>query len=71
MAWLMGPTFVSQIFTGALFRLPGFILTVNAWILTSSPMGLMFKILGGVTPSSGLLHAVAWMGGLQVGAGAC
>ena len=69
MAWLMGPMFVSQIFTGALLRLPGFILTVNAWILTSSPMGLMFKIVGGVTPSSGLLEAVAWMGGLQVGAG--
>ena len=69
MAWLMGPMFVSQIFTRVFLRLPGFILTVNAWILTSSPMGLMLKIAGGVTPSSGLLDAVAWMGGLQVGAG--
>ena len=70
MAWLMGPSFVSLIFTRVVFRLPEFILTVNAWILTSSPMGVMFKIGGGLTPSSGLLEAVAWMGGLQVGGGA-
>ncbi len=30
----------------------------------------MFKIGGGVTPSSGLLDAVAWMSGLQVAGGA-
>ena len=46
------------------------VLTANAWILSSSPMGLMFKIGGGVTPSSGLLDAVAWMSGLQVAGGA-
>jgi ABC-type Na+ efflux pump permease subunit len=69
-AWLMGPPFVSLVFTRVVFRLPEFILTVNAWILTSSPMGLMFKIGGGVTPSSGLPEAVAWMSGLQVAGGA-
>jgi ABC-type Na+ efflux pump permease subunit len=70
MAWLMAPVLVSQIFTSARLRLPGFILTVNAWILTTSPMVLMSKVGGGATPSSGLLDAVAWMSGLQVGAGA-
>ena len=69
-AWLIGPVFVSLVFTRVVFRLPDFILTVNAWILTSSPMGLMFKIGGGATPSSGLLEAVGWMSGLQVAGGA-
>jgi ABC-type Na+ efflux pump permease subunit len=69
-AWLMGPFFVSVVFTKVAFRLPGFLLTANAWALTSSPLGLMFKIGGGVTPSSGLTDAVAWMSGLQVAGGA-
>ncbi len=70
MAWLMGPFFVSMVFTRIGIRLPGFLLTANAWVLTSSPLSLMFKIGGGVTPSSGLLDAVAWMSGLQVAGGA-
>ena len=70
MAWLMGPFFVSQIFTRVVFRLPDVILTVNAWVLTSSPLGLMFKIASGMTSSSRLINAVAWMSGLQVGGGA-
>jgi ABC-type Na+ efflux pump permease subunit len=70
MTWLMGPFFVSMVFTRLVIRLPGFLLTANAWVLTSSPIGLMFKIGGGVTPSSGLVDAVAWMSGLQVVGGA-
>jgi ABC-type transport system involved in multi-copper enzyme maturation permease subunit len=38
--------------------------------MTSSPIGLMMKIGGGVSPSSGLVDAVAWMSGLQVAGGA-
>ena len=53
MAWLMGPLFVSLVFTRAVFRLPEFILTVNAWILTSSPLGLMFKIAAASRPRAG------------------
>jgi ABC-type Na+ efflux pump permease subunit len=68
-AWLIGPLFVSLVFTRVVIRLPELVLTVNAWILTSSPMGLMVKIGGGVTPSSGLWDAVAWMSGLQVAGG--
>ena len=45
-------------------------MTVNAWAMASSPLGLVFKIGGGVTPSGGLLDAVAWMSGLQVAGGA-
>ena len=70
MVWLMGPFFVSMVFTRVVIRLPGFILTANAWVLASSPLGLIFKIGGGVTPSSGLVEAVAWMSGLQIAGGA-
>jgi hypothetical protein len=42
---------------------------VNAWVLTSSPLSVMFKIGGGVTASSGLVDAVAWMSGLQLAGG--
>ena len=69
-AWLGGPFFVSMVFPRFGIRLPGFLLTANAWVMASSPLGLALKIGGGVTPSSGLLDAVAWMSGLQVAGGA-
>jgi ABC-type Na+ efflux pump permease subunit len=69
-AWLGGPFFVSMIFPRLGIRLPGFLLTANAWVMASSPLGLALKIGGGVTPSGGLLDAVAWMSGLQVAGGA-
>jgi ABC-type Na+ efflux pump permease subunit len=65
-AWLMGPFFVSFVFPGLGVRLPRFLLTVNAWVLTSGPFGLLLKIGGGIRPSSGLAEAVAWMSGLQI-----
>jgi ABC-type Na+ efflux pump permease subunit len=68
-AWLMGPFFVSLVLPGLGLRLPRFLLTANAWILTSSPAGLLLKIGGGVRPSSGLAEAVAWMSGLQIAGG--
>jgi ABC-type Na+ efflux pump permease subunit len=67
--WLIGPFFVSMVFPRMGIRLPGIVLTVNNWIMTSSPIGLMLKIAGGVSPSSGLVDAVAWMSGLQVAGG--
>jgi ABC-type Na+ efflux pump permease subunit len=69
-AWLFGPFFVSIILPSVGLRLPRVVLTANAWVLTSSPIGLLFKIGGGVRPSSGLLYAVAWMSGLQLAGGA-
>ena len=60
---------MSIVFPRVGIRLPGFLLTANAWVLASSPLGLLFKIGGGVTPSSGLVDAVAWMSGLQVAGG--
>ena len=58
-----------QVFPSIGIRLPRFILTANAWVLASSPVGVLFKIAGGVTPSSGLMEAVAWMCGLEVAGG--
>ena len=69
-AWLMGPFFVSMVFPRVGLRLPSFLLTANTWVLYSSPIGLMLKIGGGATLSSGLADAVAWMSGLQVAGGA-
>jgi ABC-type Na+ efflux pump permease subunit len=69
-AWLIAPFFVAVIFPWLGLRLPGFLLTVNAWVLTSSPIGLLLKIGAGATPSTGLVYAVASMGGLQVAGGA-
>jgi ABC-type Na+ efflux pump permease subunit len=68
--WLIGPFFVSMVFPRLGLRLPGFLLTANAWVLTSSPLGLLFKIVGGGRPSSQLLNAVLWMSGLQLAGGA-
>ena len=68
-AWLIGPFFVSTVFPRFGIRLPGFLLTVNAWVMASSPLGLAMKIGGGVTPSAGLVDAVAWMCGLQIAGG--
>ena len=36
-AWLGGPFFVSMIFPRFGIRLPGFLLTANAWVMASSP----------------------------------
>jgi ABC-type Na+ efflux pump permease subunit len=69
MGWLVGPFFVSMIFPRIGIRLPRILLTLNNWIMTSSPIGLIMKIAGGVRPSSGLVEAVAWMSGLQVAGG--
>ncbi len=69
MGWLVGPIFVSMFFPRIGIRPPRIALTLNYWIMTSSPIGLMMKIGGGVRPSSGLVDAVAWMSGLQVAGG--
>ena len=67
MAWLILPFFVAFIFPRFGLRLPGFLLTVNALVLISgSPLGLLLKIGGGITASSGLIDTVAWMSGLQL-----
>ena len=69
MAWLIGPFVVAMVLPRFGIRLPGFLLTVNYWVMASSPLGLAMKIGGGVTPSAGLVDAVAWMCGLQVAGG--
>jgi ABC-type transport system involved in multi-copper enzyme maturation permease subunit len=70
MGWLIGPFFVSMVFPRIGIRLPRIALTLNNWIMTSSPIGLMMRIGGGASASSGLVDAVAWMSALQVAGGA-
>jgi ABC-type transport system involved in multi-copper enzyme maturation permease subunit len=66
MAWLMLPFFVAFLFPRFGIRLPGFVLTINAWLLDSGPLSLLLKIGGGISVSSGLIDPVAWMGELQL-----
>jgi ABC-type transport system involved in multi-copper enzyme maturation permease subunit len=69
MLWLIGPFLVSMVLPRVGLRPPAFVLTANAWVLTSSPLGLILKIAGGVRAPSQLAHAVAWMSALQVAGG--
>jgi ABC-type transport system involved in multi-copper enzyme maturation permease subunit len=52
-------------------RVPGFVLSVNAWFLASNPLSLLTRFVAwGGTSAGALVYAVAWMSGLQVAAGA-
>jgi len=68
-AWLFVPVFVPVFLPRTGFSLPGFLFTANAWLLASSPVGVMNRFVGGAPSASGLVHAVAWMAGLQVAGG--
>ncbi len=59
-AWLAGPLLVAVVFPRVGLRLPGTILTANAWMLASSPLGLLLKIGAGARPSSGLMPSRGW-----------
>ena len=68
LGWLIVPLVAARGFPG--FRLPGPLVSANAWVLASSPVSIALKIFAGVGPSSQLIEAIAWMSGLQVAAGA-
>jgi hypothetical protein len=67
LAWLVVPFFLPMILGRFGLRLPAWALTVNSWLMASSPLGLAMKLVMGIGASRGLIDAVAWMGGLQVG----
>jgi ABC-type Na+ efflux pump permease subunit len=69
-AWLGLPFFVAFILPRFGIHLPGFVQTVNAWVLTSSPMHMLMMIGGGISASSGLIDSVVPMCGLQLSGGA-
>jgi ABC-2 family transporter len=66
MTWLMGPFFVPMLLSRFGWHLPTWALTVNAWLLASSPFSILMKLTMGIGASRGLIDAVAWMGGLQL-----
>ena len=68
-AWLVGPFLLPILLPRFGLHLPSWAATVNAWLLASSPLGLAMKLAMGVGASQGLIDAVAWMGGLQIGGG--
>jgi ABC-type Na+ efflux pump permease subunit len=68
LAWLMGPILVSFALPRFGVHLPRWASTVNAWILYSSPMGLVMSLAGGAGARA-LFRSVAWMIGLQAAGG--
>ncbi len=69
-AWLSVPVIVGMtpVLTKIGLRPPDFIMTANAWILASNPVGLLPRFVGGINPPA-LYSAVEWMSGVQIAAG--
>ena len=71
LAWLIAPILLGM--TPLLSRIgirpPDLLVTINAWILSSNPVSLLPRFIGGVNPRA-LSSAVSWMCGLQLAAGA-
>jgi ABC-type Na+ efflux pump permease subunit len=71
LAWLIIPFMLGM--TPLLTRLglspPGFILSLNAWALTSNPISLLPLFMGGGVTSSALHYRIGWMSGLQLAGG--
>jgi ABC-type transport system involved in multi-copper enzyme maturation permease subunit len=65
MAWLMGPMMLAFIMPRFGVHLPWWASTVNAWLLRSSPLGLVSTLAYGVG-RGGLYRAVGEMIGLQL-----
>jgi ABC-type Na+ efflux pump permease subunit len=64
-AWLWLPFAVAFILPRFGLHLPVWVMTANAWLLASSPLGLLLK-WPGMVASRGFVDAIAWMCGLQV-----
>ena len=70
-AWFAGPFFATFLLPRLGVRLPDWLRTLNAWLLASSPAGLLMK-LPSLYAGKGLIDSLAWMCGLQVaGAAIC
>jgi ABC-type Na+ efflux pump permease subunit len=71
LAWLMLPFFIGM--TPMLGRIgirpPDFILTLNAWVLSSNPLSLLPLFMGGGVSNTALFHKIGLMAGLQLCAG--
>ncbi len=70
--WLVVPFWIGS--TPILSRLgirpPAFLMTVNLWILASSPLNLLARFAAlGAGSARALVYGVAWMSGLQVAGG--
>ena len=69
-AWLIIPVFVGMtpLLTSIGLRPPGFLITANAWVLSSSPISLLHLFVGGAPSNAALYHSVGRMIGLQLAA---
>jgi ABC-type transport system involved in multi-copper enzyme maturation permease subunit len=66
--WLIAPFLIMVFLPRFGLRLPEWAATANAWLLASSPFGVVMKLVLGIGASRGLIESVVWMMGLQ-GAG--
>ncbi len=66
--WLALP-FLFPVTIARFAWVPQFVKDANAWVLASSPLGLLVKFIGGVPSRTGLLYAGTRMCGLQLAAG--
>ena len=67
--WIILPLHVAFILPRTGVWVPELVRTINAWVLSSSPTGLLLKFVGGVPKQAALLWASAQMCVLQVAAG--
>jgi hypothetical protein len=68
--WLFVPMFVSLSFPRFLRLLAPWVVPVNAWLLASSPAGVLLSLAGLLRAPGSVVNQVAWMMGLQAGAAA-
>jgi ABC-type Na+ efflux pump permease subunit len=68
LGWCCGPFVVAFVLPRLGLRLPGWVSTVNAWLLTSGPLSILLAG-SGLGASASLVHLVARMCGLQLALG--
>jgi ABC-type Na+ efflux pump permease subunit len=66
-AWFWGPFAMAFVLPRMGLRLPGWVSTVNAWLLTSSPLSIL--LAGRGLGAASLVHIIARMSGLQLALG--
>jgi ABC-type transport system involved in multi-copper enzyme maturation permease subunit len=70
-AWFVIPVFVglTPILARIGLRPPGFVLTLNAWVLSSNPITLLPMFIRGSVSPVALYYTIGWMSGLQFAGG--
>jgi hypothetical protein len=68
-AWLAAPFWILMVLPRLGIALPRWAVAANVWLLDSSPLGPVMKVVQGSGASNALLYAIAWMAALQLAGG--